>query len=167
MGDTTVNIDHFEFANITTKQQTLIDTYGVTPELNTEDIKSANVEMSYLGNRPVTVEWKDNTTPSLTVAKADQAKEDGYVFRVNVLKGSCEVLDNGAEVAHTNDWYYQKAQDAIELILKGGSYNVENPCWTDSTVWFVFTAARCHSIRMGINSILTNGLLIQKRNFRK
>jgi fibronectin type 3 domain-containing protein len=73
-----------------------------------------------------------------------QAKEDGYVFRVNVLKGSCEVLDNGAEVAHTNDWYYQKAQDAIELILKGGSYNVENPCWTDSTVWFVFTAARCH-----------------------
>lgn len=100
--------------------------------------------MSYLGNRPVTVEWKDNTTPSLTVAKADQAKEDGYVFRVNVLKGSCEVLDNGAEVAHTNDWYYQKAQDAIELILKGGSYNVENPCWTDSTVWFVFTAARCH-----------------------
>ena len=144
MGDTTVNIDHFEFANITTKQQTLIDTYGVTPELNTEDIKSANVEMSYLGNRPVTVEWKDNTTPSLTVAKADQAKEDGYVFRVNVLKGSCEVLDNGAEVAHTNDWYYQKAQDAIELILKGGSYNVENPCWTDSTVWFVFTAARCH-----------------------
>ena len=144
VGDTTVNIDHFEFANITTKQQTLIDTYGVTPELNTEDIKSANVEMSYLGNRPVTVEWKDNTTPSLTVAKADQAKEDGYVFRVNVLKGSCEVLDNGAEVAHTNDWYYQKAQDAIELILKGGSYNVENPCWTDSTVWFVFTAARCH-----------------------
>ena len=28
--------------------------------------------------------------------------------------------------------------------MKGGSYNVENPCWTDSTVWFVFTAARCH-----------------------
>lgn len=144
VGDTSVNIDHFEFANVTAKQQALIDTYGVTPTLNTSDIKSANVEMSYLGNRPVTVTWKDNTTPSLIVTNAAQAKEDGYVFHVNVLKGTCEVVDNGAEVAHTDEWYYQKAQDAINLILKGGSYDVDNPCWNDNNVWFVFTAARCH-----------------------
>lgn len=144
VGDTSVKIDHFEFANVTAKQQALIDTYGVTPTLNTSDIKSANVEMSYLGNRPVTVTWKDNTTPSLIVTNAAQAKEDGYVFHVNVLKGTCEVVDNGAEVAHTDEWYYQKAQDAINLILKGGSYDVDNPCWNDNNVWFVFTAARCH-----------------------
>lgn len=64
--------------------------------------------MSYLGNRPVTVTWKDNTTPSLIVTNAAQAKEDGYVFHVNVLKGTCEVVDNGAEVAHTDEWYYRK-----------------------------------------------------------
>ena len=144
VGDTSVKIDHFEFANVTAKQQNLIDTYGVTPDLNVSDIKSANVEMSYLGNRPVTITWKDNTTPSLTVTNAVQAKEDGYVFRVNVLKGTCEVVDNGDKVAHTDDWYYQKAQDAINLILKGGSYDVDNPCWNDNNIWFVFTAARCH-----------------------
>ena len=144
VGDTSVKIDHFEFANVTAKQQNLIDTYGVTPDLNVSDIKSANVEMSYLGNRPVTITWKDNTTPSLTVTNAVQAKEDGYVFRVNVLKGTCEVVDNGDKVAHTDDWYYQKAQDAINLILKGGSYDVYNPCWNDNNIWFVFTAARCH-----------------------
>ncbi len=144
VGDTTVDIDHFEFANVTAKQQTLIDTYGITPDLNTSDIESANVEMNYLGNRPVTITWKDNATPSLTVAKADQAKEDGYVFRVNVLTGTCEVVDNGAEVAHTDEWYYQKAQDAINLILQCGSYDVDNPCWNDGNIWFVFTAARCH-----------------------
>jgi len=144
VGDTSVKIDHFEFANVTAKQQNLIDTYGVTPDLNVSDIKSANVEMSYLGNRPVTITWKDNTTPSLTVTNAVQAKEDGYVFRVNVLKGTCEVVDNGDKVAHTDDWYYQKAQDAINLILKGGSYDVDNPCWNDNNIWSVFTAARCH-----------------------
>ena len=144
VGDTSVKIDHFEFANVTAKQQELIDAYGITADLNTDDIKSANVEMNYLGNRPVTVEWKENTAPELTVAKGEQAKEDGYVFKVNVLKGTCEVVDNGAEVAHTDDWYYQKAQEAIGLILKGGSYDVDNPCWNDNNVWFVFTAARCH-----------------------
>ena len=84
-------------------------------------------------------------------------------FVFNVLKGSCEVLDNGAEVAHTNDWYYQKAQDAIELILKGGSYNVENPCWTDSTSGLCLLLQDVITIRMGINSILNKWFANNKK----
>ena len=145
----------------------MIDTYGVTPDLNVSDIKSANVEMSYLGNRPVTITWKDNTTPSLTVTNAVQAKEDGYVFRVNVLKGTCEVVDNGDKVAHTDDWYYQKAQDAINLILKGGSYDVDNPCWNDNNIWFVFTAARCHYYPNGDKQYFDKWFVNTKKNFRK
>lgn len=146
-GDNTVNVDSFTFTDLTEKQRSMIDKYGITVSFEKDDIESATVNMDYLGQRPVTVKWKDGKSVVLNIQDADQAKADKYVFKVNVVQGTCEVVDNGDPVAHDEEWYYQKSQEAIKLILKSGTYGLdksEGPSWANSDIWFVFTAARCH-----------------------
>lgn len=149
VGDDNATVTGVEFVNLTENTENLIKKYGITISCTPEtDVKSAKIDMDYLGQRPVTVEW--NSEPTLVIAKQEQAEEDAYEFEINLVEGTGNVLDNGAEGVTKEEWdtYYKKAQEACTLILdycrnQGAFGTKENPSFENTDVWAIFTGARC------------------------
>lgn len=142
-GNKAATITGMDFVGLTDKEKALIDQYGVTIMFNPEtDVQSAEYSnLEYLGERPVKVTYKNE--PSLSVGKAEQAEADGYAFILkHVEDGVGAIADNGASPAMTGQEYYEKAREAIRLIL---DYCYSQDAFKESVyadTWAVVTGAR-------------------------
>lgn len=106
-----------KFTDLTDEQQSIIEKYGIEVVLPSDDvkkdIKSATIDTSFLGERPLSVEWINMPILKFKDGKEEQAEEDGYSFKVEVVDGTGEVVDNGAKGNSSNpsNWpsYYEKS----------------------------------------------------------
>ena len=159
-----VTVTGAKFVDLTDEQQALVKKYGIEVILPSDDIKkdikSATIDTSFLGQRPLTIEWINK--PILKFADGQEAKatEDGYSFKIEVIDGTGEVVDNEAGGASSNpdNWpvYYEKAQKAIDIIMKycqnkNAFGSKEAPSYENTDIWAIFTAARCGYTPYGDN----------------
>lgn len=150
-GDDNGVVTGAEFTGLTAEQQAYVEKYGLSISCDpTKDVESAKIDMNFLGDRPVTVVWKNE--PTIVVGNADLAEEDGYEFSVKVVDGTAKVTEMaGTENGISEDqWdaYYEKAKDAIQVIMKwceknNGFGTQSAPSYENTDEWAIFTAARC------------------------
>ena len=157
-----VNVIGVKFTDLTDEQQSIIEKYGIEVVLPSDDvkkdIKSATIDTSFLGERPLSVEWINMPILKFKDGKEEQAEEDGYSFKVEVVDGTGEVVDNGAKGNSSNpsNWpsYYEKAKKACNIIMnycqnKNAFGSKESPSYENTDIWAIFTAARCGYIPYG------------------
>ena len=157
-----VNVIGVKFTDLTDEQQSIIEKYGIEVVLPSDDvkkdIKSATIDTSFLGERPLSVEWINMPILKFKDGKEAQAEEDGYSFKVEVVDGTGEVVDNGAKGNSSNPshWpsYYEKAKKACNIIMnycqnKNAFGSKESPSYENTDIWAIFTAARCGYIPYG------------------
>ena len=157
-----VNVIGVKFTDLTDEQQSIIEKYGIEVVLPSDDvkkdIKSATIDTSFLGERPLSVEWINMPILKFKDGKEEQAEEDGYSFKVEVVDGTGEVVDNGAKGNSSNPshWpsYYEKAKKACNIIMnycqnKNAFGSKESPSYENTDIWAIFTAARCGYIPYG------------------
>ena len=157
-----VNVIGVKFTDLTDEQQSIIEKYGIEVVLPSDDvkkdIKSATIDTSFLGERPLSVEWINMPILKFKDGKEAQAEEDGYSFKVEVVDGTGEVVDNGAKGNSSNpsNWpsYYEKAKKACNIIMnycqnKNAFGSKESPSYENTDIWAIFTAARCGYIPYG------------------
>ena len=147
-----VTINGAKIVNQTKETQELIDKYGIKAVCNPEtDIESATVDTSFLGQRPLTVKWINEPVLQFGEGQEAQAEEDGYTFKIKVIDGTCEVVDNGeaSEADDPANWgtYLTKAEKAIRIILdycknKNAFGPQDAPSYENTDIWAIFTAAR-------------------------
>ena len=147
-----VTINGAKIVNQTKETQELIDKYGIKAVCNPEtDIESAIVNTSFLGQRPLTVKWINEPVLQFGEGQEAQAEEDGYTFKIKVIDGTCEVVDNGeaSEADDPANWgtYLTKAEKAIRIILdycknKNAFGPQDAPSYENTDIWAIFTAAR-------------------------
>ncbi len=148
-GDDKAFVKEVVFVDLTEAQKKLIADYGIHISCNpSEDIQSAAIDMNFIGERPVTIDWKK--APTLMIDKAQEAEADGYIFSLTLQDPVCQVLDNGDEGITRDEYqaYYDKAKKACQVILKNcqdhGSFgNKDNPDFLNTDLWAIVTAARC------------------------
>ena len=157
-GDDDGTVTGVEFTDLTKEQQEYVTKYGISVSCDPkEDVESAKIDMNFLGSRPVKVIWKNQ--PTMSVAKADLAEEDGYKFAIETVDGTAKVVENTASGISEDQWdaYYQKAKEAIQVIMKycenkNNFGPKDSPSYENSEIWSVFTAARCGYVPYGDNS---------------
>lgn len=148
-GDDNGIVTGVDFTDLTKEQQEYVKTYKISICCDpSKDIESAKIDMNFLGNRPVNVIWKNS--PTIVIANADQAEEDGYEFAIETVDGTAKVTENTNSGIPKDQWdtYYQKAKEAIQVIMKycentNGFGPKDSPSYENSDIWSVFTAARC------------------------
>lgn len=157
-----VNVIGVKFTDLTDEQQALIKKYDIEIVASSDDvkkdIKSATIDTSFLGERPLSVEWINMPVLKFADGKEAQAEKDGYSFKVEVVDGTGEVIDNGAkgDSSNPNNWpsYYEKAKKACNIIMnycqnKNAFGSKESPSYENTDIWAIFTAARCGYIPYG------------------
>lgn len=157
-GDDNGIVTGVDFTDLTKEQQEYVKTYKISICCDpSKDIESAKIDMNFLGNRPVNVIWKNS--PTIVIANADQAEEDGYEFAIETVDGTAKVTENTNSGIPKDQWdtYYQKAKEAIQVIMKycentNGFGPKDSPSYENSDIWSVFTAARCGYIPYGDSS---------------
>lgn len=157
-GDDNGIVTGVDFTDLTKEQQEYVKTYKISICCDpSKDIESAKIDMNFLGNRPVNVIWKNS--PTIVIANADQAEEDGYEFAIETVDGTAKVTENTNSGIPKDQWdtYYQKAKEAIQVIIKycentNGFGPKDSPSYENSDIWSVFTAARCGYIPYGDSS---------------
>ena len=147
-----VTVTGAKIVNQTEETQELIDKYGIKAVCNPEtDVESAITDPSFLGQRPLTVKWINEPTLQFGEGQEAQAEEDGYTFKIKVIDGTCEVVDNGEASAADDpaNWgtYLTKAEKAIKIILdyckdKNAFGPQDAPSYENTDIWAIFTAAR-------------------------
>ena len=160
-GDDNGIVTGVDFTDLTKEQQEYVKTYKISICCDpSKDIESAKIDMNFLGNRPVNVIWKNS--PTIVIANADQAEEDGYEFAIETVDGTAKVTENTNSGIPKDQWdtYYQKAKEAIQVIMKycentNGFGPKDSPSYENSDIWSVFTAARCGYIPYGDSSYFT------------
>lgn len=164
-----------KFTDLTDEQQSIIEKYGIEVVLPSDDvkkdIKSATIDTSFLGERPLSVEWINMPILKFKDGKEAQAEEDGYSFKVEVVDGTGEVVDNGAKGNSSNpsNWpsYYEKAKKACNIIMnycqnKNAFGSKESPSYENTDIWAILQQLDAAIFHMEIQIILTNGLQIPK-----
>lgn len=157
-----VTVTGAKFTNLTAEQQELVNKYEITAVLPSGDpsidVKSAIINTDFLGERPLTVEWNNEPILQFADGKEAEAESDGYTFKVKVVDGTGQVIDNGEKGASSNpaNWesYYQKAKKANNIIMKycedKDSFGPkDSPSYNNTDIWAIFTAARCNYVPYG------------------
>lgn len=94
-----VTVTGAKFTNLTAEQQELVNKYEITAVLPSGDpsidVKSAIINTDFLGERPLTVEWNNEPILQFADGKEAEAESDGYTFKVKVVDGTGQVIDNG------------------------------------------------------------------------
>ena len=147
-----VTVTGAKIVNQTEETQELIDKYGIKAVCNPEtDVESAITDPSFLGQRPLTVKWINEPVLQFGEGQEAQAEEDGYTFKIKVIDGTCEVVDNGEASAADDpaNWetYLTKAEKATRIILdyckdKNAFGPQDAPSYENTDIWAIFTAAR-------------------------
>lgn len=170
-----VNVIGVKFTDLTDEQQSIIKEYGIEVVLPSDDvkkdIKSATIDTSFLGERPLSVEWINMPILKFADGKEAQAEEDGYSFKVEVVDGTGEVVDNGAKGNSSNpsNWpsYYEKAKKACNIIMnycqnKNAFGSKESPSYENTDIWAILQQLDAAIFHMEIQIILTNVWQIPK-----
>lgn len=157
-----VTVTGAKFTNLTAEQQELVNKYEITAVLPSGDpsidVKSAIINTDFLGERPLTVEWNNEPILQFADGKEEEAESDGYTFKVKVVDGTGQVIDNGEKGASSDpaNWesYYQKAKKANNIIMKycedKDSFGPkDSPSYNNTDIWAIFTAARCNYVPYG------------------
>lgn len=157
-----VTVTGAKFTNLTAEQQELVNKYEITAVLPSGDpsidVKSAIINTDFLGERPLTVEWNNEPILQFADGKEAEAESDGYTFKVKVVDGTGQVIDNGEKGASSDpaNWesYYQKAKKANNIIMKycedKDSFGPkDSPSYNNTDIWAIFTAARCNYVPYG------------------
>lgn len=157
-----VTVTGAKFTNLTAEQQELVNKYEITAVLPSGDpsidVKSAIINTDFLGERPLTVEWNNEPFLQFADGKEAEAESDGYTFKVKVVDGTGQVIDNGEKGASSDpaNWesYYQKAKKANNIIMKycedKDSFGPkDSPSYNNTDIWAIFTAARCNYVPYG------------------
>lgn len=157
-----VTVTGAKFTNLTAEQQELVNKYEITVVLPSGDpsidVKSAIINTDFLGERPLTVEWNNEPILQFADGKEEEAESDGYTFKVKVVDGTGQVIDNGEKGASSDpaNWesYYQKAKKANNIIMKycedKDSFGPkDSPSYNNTDIWAIFTAARCNYVPYG------------------
>lgn len=150
-GDDSGTVTGVEFTGLTEEQMEYVETYDLSISCDpAKDVESVKIDMNFLGDRPVTVVWKNE--PTIIVGNEDKAEKDKRGFSVKVVDGTAKVTEaTGTENGISQDqWnaYYEKAKDAIQVIMKwceknNGFGTQSSPSYENTDVWAIFTAARC------------------------
>lgn len=94
-----------KFTDLTDEQQSIIEKYGISSFAIwwcKERYKICYNWYEFLGERPLSVEWINMPILKFKDGKEEQAEEDGYSFKVEVVDGTGEVVDNGAKGNSSN-----------------------------------------------------------------